>query len=69
MLKRCKLKDDLNKKLQHRPGPLELITKKILQADVELEQALQGSPIVLYFFYFLKVEESFGERCKQDLKQ
>ncbi|EJD75778.1 SAP domain-containing protein [Loa loa] len=40
-LKRCKLKDDLNKKLQHRPGPLELITKKILQADAELEQAIQ----------------------------
>lgn len=41
-LKRCKLKDDLNKKLQRRPGPLELITKKILQADAELEQAIQG---------------------------
>lgn len=53
-LKRCKLKDDLNKKLQHRPGPLELITKKILQADAELEQAIQGylnffEPILSFF--------------------
>uniref|UniRef100_A0A0N5AA29 SAP domain-containing protein n=1 Tax=Syphacia muris TaxID=451379 RepID=A0A0N5AA29_9BILA len=41
VLKRCKLKDSLNRKLQRRPGPLELVTKKILQADAELEQAIQ----------------------------
>uniref|UniRef100_A0A915C9B7 SAP domain-containing protein n=1 Tax=Parascaris univalens TaxID=6257 RepID=A0A915C9B7_PARUN len=46
VLKRCKLKDKLNKKLQHRPGPLELVTKKILQADAELEQAIQEGRIL-----------------------
>lgn len=49
MLKRCKLKDSLNRKLQRRPGPLELVTKKILQADAELELAIQGLLIGLCF--------------------
>ncbi|VDD97295.1 unnamed protein product, partial [Enterobius vermicularis] len=49
VLKRCKLKDSLNRKLQRRPGPLELVTKKILQADAELELAIQGLLIGLCF--------------------
>uniref|UniRef100_A0A915D1N2 Metalloprotease TIKI homolog n=1 Tax=Ditylenchus dipsaci TaxID=166011 RepID=A0A915D1N2_9BILA len=40
-LKKNKLVDNLNRKLQRRPGPLELVTKKILQVDAELEEALQ----------------------------
>lgn len=41
MLKRNKLADNLNSKLRKRPGPLELVTRKILQVDAELEQAIQ----------------------------
>lgn len=41
LLKRNKLADNLNSKLRKRPGPLELVTRKILQVDAELEQAIQ----------------------------
>lgn len=34
---------NLNRKLKSRPGPLDLVTKKILQADAELEEAIKGS--------------------------
>lgn len=42
LLKRNKLVDNLNNKLRKRPGPLELVNRKILQVDAELEQAIQG---------------------------
>ncbi|GMR60869.1 hypothetical protein PMAYCL1PPCAC_31064 [Pristionchus mayeri] len=32
---------NLNRKLKSRPGPLDLVTKKILQADAELEEAIK----------------------------
>ncbi|GMT07355.1 hypothetical protein PENTCL1PPCAC_29529 [Pristionchus entomophagus] len=32
---------NLNRKLKARPGPLDLVTKKILQADAELEEAIK----------------------------
>jgi hypothetical protein len=41
-LKKCKLADNLNNKLAHRPGPLELIDKHILHVDVALEDAIKG---------------------------
>uniref|UniRef100_A0A914YZA7 SAP domain-containing protein n=1 Tax=Panagrolaimus superbus TaxID=310955 RepID=A0A914YZA7_9BILA len=41
LLKRNKLVDNLNSKLRKRPGPLELVNRKILQVDAELEQAVQ----------------------------
>lgn len=41
-LKRARLKDDLNDRLAHRPGPLELIRGNILQADETFAQAIKG---------------------------
>lgn len=40
-LQRKKLLDNLNQKLKGRPGPLELVTKRILQVDAEMEEALR----------------------------
>lgn len=42
-LKKDRIVSRLNQRLQRRPGPLELINKKILQVDAELEQAVQGA--------------------------
>lgn len=41
-LQKHSLKTSLNRKIKSRPGPLDLVTKKILQVDAELEQAIQG---------------------------
>lgn len=42
-LKRARIADDLNDKLSHRPGPLELVQGNILQTDNEnFKTALQG---------------------------
>lgn len=47
LLKRARLVDDLNDKLIHRPGPLDLMKGNILKTDDEkLMEAIQGS---LYF--------------------
>lgn len=35
--------DDLNERLSHRPGPLELIKGNILKADEELARAIKGN--------------------------
>ena len=40
-LKRAKLADDLNDRLSHRPGPLELVKGNILLADERLAQAIK----------------------------
>lgn len=43
-LKRARIADDLNDKLSHRPGPLELVQGNILQTDNEtFRTALQGT--------------------------
>ncbi|KAI1732412.1 RPEL repeat domain-containing protein [Ditylenchus destructor] len=42
ILKRNRLADNLKRKLQHRPGPLELVNRRILQVDAELEQAVRS---------------------------
>lgn len=45
-LKRARIADDLNDKLSHRPGPLELVQGNILQTDNEtFKTALQGKLI------------------------
>lgn len=41
-LKKARLTDDLNDKLAHRPGPLELVQGNILQADDHLLEAIKG---------------------------
>lgn len=44
LLKRARLVDDLNDKLIHRPGPLDLMKGNILKTDDEkLMEAIQGS--------------------------
>ena len=42
-LKRARLVDDLNEKLAHRPGPLELVEGNIIQTDGNLVDKLKGS--------------------------
>ena len=44
-LKRAKLADSLASQLSHRPGPLELIQKNILQTDDQVEQAVKEGAI------------------------
>lgn len=43
-LKRARLADDLNDKISHRPGPIELIHKNILPVDLDcpLQHSLLG---------------------------
>lgn len=41
-LKKARLADDLNDRLSHRPGPLELIKGNILQTDENFAQAVKG---------------------------
>ena len=41
-LRQNRIKHSLSRKLGQRPGPLELVTRKILQVDAELENAIQG---------------------------
>lgn len=53
-LKRARIADDLNDKLSHRPGPLELVQGNILQTDNEtFKTALQGilSDFILLCLY------------------
>ena len=54
-LKRARLADNLNNRLENRPGPLELIQHKILRIDTNghpnLEEAIQGYLIFYYLFY------------------
>lgn len=42
-LKRARLADDLNDKISHRPGPIELVHKNILSVDCPLQHSLLGS--------------------------
>lgn len=42
LLKKARLADDLNDKLSHRPGPLELIQGNILHVNNELTDAIKG---------------------------
>ena len=42
-LKRARLADDLNDKISHRPGPIELVHKNILSVDLPV-----GSPLGNY---------------------
>ncbi|CAB0019121.1 unnamed protein product [Nesidiocoris tenuis] len=41
-LKKCRLVDQLNDQLSHRPGPLELIKKNILHTEPPIERAIKG---------------------------
>lgn len=43
-LKRARLADDLNDKISHRPGPMELIHKNILPVHSSIKQAIIGKP-------------------------
>lgn len=45
-LKKARLADDLNDRLSHRPGPLELVKGNILHADEKFAQAVKGK---IYF--------------------
>lgn len=42
-LKKAKLTDELNEKLAHRPGPLELVEQRILEADDPIKAAIRGA--------------------------
>uniref|UniRef100_A0A0K0D6L1 GlutR_dimer domain-containing protein n=1 Tax=Angiostrongylus cantonensis TaxID=6313 RepID=A0A0K0D6L1_ANGCA len=42
LLRQDRIRRNLSRKLESRPGPLELVTRKILQADADLEQAIEG---------------------------
>lgn len=63
-LKRARIADDLNDKLSHRPGPLELVQGNILQTDNEtFKTALQGilSDFILLCLYIeLKNPDCFN---------
>lgn len=39
-LKRARLADDLNDKISHRPGPIELVHKNILSVDCPVHSPL-----------------------------
>lgn len=41
-LKRARLADDLNEKIAHRPGPMELVEKNILPVDTSVKKAVTG---------------------------
>ncbi|KIH63161.1 RPEL repeat protein [Ancylostoma duodenale] len=41
LLRQDRIRRNLSRKLEARPGPLELVTRKILQADADLEQAIE----------------------------
>uniref|UniRef100_A0AAX7V804 SAP domain-containing protein n=1 Tax=Astatotilapia calliptera TaxID=8154 RepID=A0AAX7V804_ASTCA len=43
-LKRARLADDLNDKISHRPGPIELVHKNILSVNCHLQHSLPDSP-------------------------
>ncbi|CAG5130330.1 unnamed protein product [Candidula unifasciata] len=45
LLKRSRLLDDLNDKLSHRPGPLELVQENILQPSLELVNAIRDGSV------------------------
>lgn len=47
-LKRARLADDLNDKISHRPGPMELIHKNILPVHSSIKQAIIGKPGIIY---------------------
>ena len=42
-MKKARLADDLNDRLSHRPGPLELVKGNILHADEKFAQAVKGN--------------------------
>lgn len=42
-LKRARLADDLNDKISHRPGPIELVHKNILSVSCPLQHSLLGN--------------------------
>ena len=42
-LKKAQLRADINNKLLNRPGPLELVEKRILGADKSLTEAINGN--------------------------
>lgn len=41
-LKRARLADDLNEKIAQRPGPMELVEKKILPVDSDAKEVPHG---------------------------
>ncbi|RCN39414.1 RPEL repeat protein [Ancylostoma caninum] len=45
LLRQDRIRRNLSRKLEARPGPLELVTRKILQADADLEQAIEGMSV------------------------
>lgn len=45
-LKRARLADDLNDKISHRPGPIELVHKNILSVDCPVHSPLGNRPSV-----------------------
>lgn len=46
LLRQDRIRRNLSRKLETRPGPLELVTRKILQADADLEQAIEGGSLL-----------------------
>ena len=46
-LKKARLTDELNEKIAHRPGPLELVEQHILEADDPIKNAIQGKSLLL----------------------
>lgn len=60
LLKRSRLQSDLSGRLASRPGPLELVTKNILQTDPLLKDGLIGKKSSVKFvhsntFYILLI--------------
>lgn len=53
LLKRSRLLDDLNDKLYHRPGPLELVQGNILQPPPELVNAIRGELSMLFMYVLI----------------
>ncbi|KHJ99869.1 SAP domain protein [Oesophagostomum dentatum] len=46
LLRQDRIRRNLSRKLEARPGPLELVTRKILQADADLEQAIEEGRVL-----------------------
>ncbi|KAK5967937.1 RPEL repeat protein, partial [Trichostrongylus colubriformis] len=55
LLRQDRIRRNLSRKLEARPGPLELVTRKILQADADLEQAIEGDFFVEFIFQSIMI--------------
>ncbi|EPB80800.1 RPEL repeat protein [Ancylostoma ceylanicum] len=67
LLRQDRIRRNLSRKLEARPGPLELVTRKILQADADLEQAIEvktlRNPQTCKFPGFRGVHDIFPSPC------